>query len=198
VSPRPGRERICVFCGANPGDRPSYAAAARELGTAIVRRGLGLVYGGGSVGLMGAIADAVLAAGGEAIGVIPESLVARELAHGGLTELRVVKTMHERKATMAALSSAFVTLPGGFGTLDETCEVLSWAQLGLHAKPCGILDVEGYFGPWIEFLDRAVREGFVHPRHRELLLLDTDPDRLLGRLTEPGIETKKKTPRGTT
>jgi uncharacterized protein (TIGR00730 family) len=175
-------DRICVFCGSNPGSRPAYANAARALGTALARRGLGLVYGGGRVGLMGTIADAVLAAGGEAIGVIPEHLVARELAHTGLTELFVVPSMHERKARMAALSRAFVALPGGYGTLDETCEALTWTQLGLQSKPCGLLNVEGYYDPLLAFLDRAVGEGFLDPENRAILLVETDPERLIGRL----------------
>ena len=131
---------------------------------------------------MGAVADACLAAGGEAIGVIPETLVARELAHPRLSELRVVRTMHDRKALMAELSDAFVTLPGGFGTLDETCEMLTWTQLGIHAKPCGILDVDDYFSPLLAFLDRAVEEGFLQPENRALLVQDTEPERLLSRL----------------
>jgi uncharacterized protein (TIGR00730 family) len=175
-------ERICVFCGSSSGARPSYAKAARDLGIALACRGIALVTGGGSVGLMGAVADAALEAGGEAIGVIPETLVARELAHPRLTELRVVRSMHERKATMTELSDAFVTLPGGFGTLDEMCEVLTWTQLGIHAKPCGILNVDGYFDPLLAFLDRAVQEGFLLADHRALLLEETEPQRLLSRL----------------
>jgi uncharacterized protein (TIGR00730 family) len=181
--------RICVFCGSSPGVRPSYARAARDLGGLLARRGIGLVYGGGSEGLMGAVADAALAAGGEVIGVIPRSLVDRELAHARLTQLHVVRSMHERKALMAELSDAFVTLPGGFGTLDETCEMLTWTQLGIQSKPCGILDVEGYFAPLFAFLDSAVEEGFLRPENRALVVEDTEPERLLSRLlgfTEPG------------
>jgi uncharacterized protein (TIGR00730 family) len=174
--------RICVFCGSSAGVRPSYARAARDLGILLARRGIGLVYGGGSEGLMGAVADAALAAGGEVIGVIPETLVAREFAHARLTELRIVTSMHERKALMAELSDAFVTLPGGFGTLDETCEMLTWTQLGIHEKPCGMLDVDGYFAPLLAFLDSAVVEGFLRPENRALVALDTDPERLLSRL----------------
>jgi uncharacterized protein (TIGR00730 family) len=148
----------------------------------LAHRGIGLVYGGGSEGLMGAVADAALAAGGEVIGVIPETLVARELAHARLTMLHVVRSMHERKARMAELSDAFVTLPGGFGTLDETCEMLTWTQLGIHKKPCGILDVDGYFAPLLAFLDSAVEEGFLRPENRALVDLDTEPERLLSRL----------------
>jgi uncharacterized protein (TIGR00730 family) len=176
--------RVCVFCGSNAGSRPSYARAARELGTLLARRGLGLVYGGGRVGLMGTIADAALEAGGEVIGVIPEHLVARELAHPALTELLVVDSMHERKARMASLSRAFVTLPGGYGTLDETCEALTWTQLGLQSKPCGLLNVEGYFDPLIEFLEHAVQEGFLDRANRALLLVETDPARLLARVLD--------------
>jgi uncharacterized protein (TIGR00730 family) len=174
--------RICVFCGSSPGVRPAYAQAAREVGSALARRKIGLVYGGGSVGMMGAVADAALAAGGEVIGVIPESLVARELAHAGVADLRVVRSMHERKALMAELSDAFLTLPGAFGTLDETCEMLTWNQLGIHAKPCGILDVGGYFGPLLRFLDQAVEEGFLQPESRALLVREEQPERLIERL----------------
>jgi hypothetical protein len=175
-------KRVCVFCGSNAGTRPGYAAAARALGAALGRQGLGLVYGGGNVGLMGILADATLAAGAEAIGVIPEGLVAKELAHRRLTELRVVRSMHERKALMADLADAFLALPGGFGTLDELCEVLTWAQLGLHRKPCGLVDVEGYFRPLLAFFENAVAEGFVPAAHRGLLLTDADPERILDRL----------------
>ena len=153
--------RVCVFCGASSGRSPAYAAAARELGAELAGRGLGLVYGGGRVGLMGAVADAALAAGGEAVGVIPQELVDRELAHGGLTELRVVGSLHERKALMAELADAFVALPGGFGTLDELLEQLTWSQLGLHAKPVGLLDVAEYWRPLIELARHATDEGFV-------------------------------------
>lgn len=177
-------ERICVFCGSSSGARPAFARAARDLGTALACRGIALVYGGGSVGLMGEIASAALEAGGEAIGVIPKSLVARELAHPGLTELHVVSTMHERKAKMVELSSAFITMPGGLGTLDETFEILTWAQLGIHAKPCGILDVEGYFRPLLAFLDTAVGEGFIPAPGRARLIEDTEPQRLISRMLE--------------
>ncbi|HEU4454061.1 MAG TPA: TIGR00730 family Rossman fold protein [Longimicrobium sp.] len=174
-------ERVCVFCGSNPGARPVYAEAARALGRTLAERGIGLVYGGAHVGLMGAVADTVLAAGGEAIGVIPHSLVEREVAHGGLSELHVVNSMHERKALMADLAGAFIALPGGYGTLDELCEILTWSQLGLHPKPVGLLNVEGYFDPLLALFDRAVAEGFLPPAHRGLALDDTDPARLLDR-----------------
>ncbi len=174
--------RLCVFCGSKAGGRPVYAEAARRLAAALARRGLGLVFGAGHVGLMGVLADAVLAAGGEAVGVIPQALVDRELAHRGLTELHVVETMHQRKALMADLADGFVALPGAYGTADELFEVLTWAQLGLHAKPIGLLDVEGFFAPLLGWIDHAVREGFLKPKHRDLLLCDGDPGRLLDQL----------------
>jgi hypothetical protein len=183
--------RVCVFSGSSPGARPEYAAAARALGAALGRRGLGLVYGGAKVGLMGVVADAVLAAGSEAIGVIPERLMTKELAHTGLTELRVVASMHDRKREMADLADAFVALPGGIGTLEELTEVLSWAQLGLHAKPCGLLDVAGYFDRLVGFLDHAVAERFLPPQHRAMLLAAPDADALLERLAAyraPAVE----------
>lgn len=173
--------RVCVFCGSSPGKSPAYAAAARAMGGAIARRGLGLVYGGGSVGLMGIAADAALAAGGEVDGVIPEVLVRREVGHRALTRQHVVASMHERKARMADLADAFVALPGGMGTLEELAEILTWAQLGLHAKPCGLLDVNGYYDPLIAFFDRAVQDGFLRPEHRALVIVETDPDALLDR-----------------
>jgi len=172
---------ICVFCGASSGRDPRYAAAAAVTGEILGRRGIRLVYGGGHLGLMGAVADAALAAGGAVVGVIPRGLVDRELAHAGVTRLDVVETLHERKARMAELADAFIALPGGLGTLEELAEVLSWAQLDLHAKPIGLLDVGGYFGGLETFLDRAVAEGFVAERHRRLLLRDEDPAALLAR-----------------
>jgi len=173
--------RVCVFCGSNPGRRPEYAEAAREMGRVLLERGLGLVYGGGNVGLMGIVADTVLAGGGEVAGVIPEALVAREVGHAGLTALHVVRTMHERKAMMADLADGFVALPGGFGTFEEFCEVLTWSQLGFHPKPCGLLNVAGYYGPLLALFDHAVEEGFIPARHRALVIEDTDPARLLDR-----------------
>lgn len=175
-------KRICVFCGSNRGDRPEYVQAARRLASTLVRRRLGIVFGGGCVGLMGALADAALAQGGEVIGVIPEALVAREVAHTRLTRMHTVRSMHERKALMAELSSAFVALPGGLGTFEELFEVLTWAQLGLHSKPCALLDVAGYFDPLLAMLDRSVSEGFVRPENRSLLIADSDPERLLDRI----------------
>ena len=174
-------QRICVFCGSNPGRRPAYAEAARETGRVLVERGLGLVYGGGKVGLMGIVADTVLAGGGEVIGVIPEALMAREVGHAGLTRMHVVRTMHERKAMMADHADGFVALPGGFGTFEEFCEVLTWSQLGFHPKPCGLLNVAGYYDPFLALFDLAVDEGFVAPPHRSLAMEETDPGRLLDR-----------------
>jgi uncharacterized protein (TIGR00730 family) len=174
--------RLCVFCGSASGKDPLYGEAARSLGKLLVARGLGLVFGAGHIGLMGVIADAVLADGGEAIGVIPQVLVDKELAHRGLTDLRIVPGMHERKAVMAALSDAFVALPGGYGTADEWFEILTWAQLGLHDKPVGILNVKGFFDSLLEWLDRAVADGFVKPRHRRLLVVASTPAELLDRL----------------
>jgi uncharacterized protein (TIGR00730 family) len=174
-------KRICVFCGSSPGSNPAYLEAARAMGRTLVARGIGLVYGGGSIGLMGAVADATLAAGGEVVGVIPRALQLRELAHANLTALHVVGSMHERKAKMAELAHGFVALPGGMGTLEELAEVLTWAQLGLHARPIGLLDVAGYYGPFVSFLDRAVEEGFVRPEHRHLLTVAGDPGTLLDR-----------------
>jgi uncharacterized protein (TIGR00730 family) len=174
--------RVCVFCGSSLGARAAYADAARAMGTLLARRGIGIVYGGGAVGLMGELADAALAAGGTVIGVIPDVLVAREVAHESLSELVVVRSMHERKARMAELSDAFVALPGGLGTFEELCEALTWSQLGIHSKLCGILDVEGYYAPLLSLLDHAVREGFVRPEHRAILIADRDPARLIERL----------------
>jgi len=176
-------KRVCVYCGSNAGARTVYAAAARRLGALLGERGLGLVYGGGNVGLMGVLADAARGAGAEVVGVIPQAMVARELAHEGLTDLRVVGSMHERKALMAELADAFVALPGGLGTLDELFEVWTWAQLGLHARPIGLLDVDGFFQPLIAHLDRALAEGFVRPQHREMVAIESEPERLLDRLS---------------
>jgi uncharacterized protein (TIGR00730 family) len=172
-------KRICVFCGSSPGARPVYAEAARATGRLLAERGIGLVYGGGNVGLMGEVADAVLAAGGEVTGVIPKALLEREVGHRGLTTLHVVGTMHERKALMVDLSDGFVALPGGYGTLDELCEALTWSQLGIHARPCGILNVDGYFDALLALFDHAVREGFVREAHRRLVLEAAEPAALL-------------------
>jgi uncharacterized protein (TIGR00730 family) len=180
-TPESSREarQLCVFCGSSSGVRPQYAAQARALGEALVRRGLGLVYGGGRVGLMGVIADAVLEAGGRCTGVIPRALATKELLHDGVSDVRRVTTMHERKALMAELSAGFIALPGGLGTLEEFCEILTWAQLGIHRKPCGLLNVEGYFDPLLVLFDHAHGEGFVRPEHRALVLAAEAPDELL-------------------
>jgi uncharacterized protein (TIGR00730 family) len=176
--------RICVFCGASSGRLPAYADAAREFGAVVAGRGLGLVYGGGRVGLMGAVADGALGAGGDVVGVIPQELVERELAHGGLTELHVVGSLHERKALMAELADAFVALPGGFGTLDELMEQLTWWQLGLHAKPVGLLDVDGYWRPLIAVARRATEEGFVRESDLAAIAVGDEPETLLARLEQ--------------
>jgi uncharacterized protein (TIGR00730 family) len=174
---------VCVFCGSNVGAAPRYAEAARAFGALLAREGLTLVYGGGHVGLMGIAADAALAAGGKVTGVIPRALWDREVGHRGLTELHIVESMHERKAMMASLSDAFVALPGGLGTLEEIFEVWTWAQLGIHAKPLGFLDVAGFYTPLMAFLDRGVTEGFIRPRFREMALVDDDAEALLRRLS---------------
>lgn len=175
-------KRVCVFCGSSAGARPVYADAARALGAELVRRGVGLVYGGGSVGLMGIVADAVLAAGGAVTGVIPRALATKELLHTGLTETHVVASMHERKALMAELASGFVALPGGLGTFEELLEILTWSQLGIHQKPVGVLNVEGYWDRFAAFLAHAVVEGFVSTENRALLLAADAPATLLDRL----------------
>jgi uncharacterized protein (TIGR00730 family) len=175
---------VCVFCGSQSGRRPAYAQAAEAFGRLIAQRGVGLVYGGGRVGMMGVLADSALGGGGEVIGVIPQALVARELAHTSVTDLRVVASMHERKALMAELSDAFVALPGGFGTLEEFCEVTTWTQLGLHRKPCGLLNVEGFFDTLLRLFDHAAAEGFILQEHRAIVVVESDPARLLERLAD--------------
>jgi hypothetical protein len=177
-------ERVCVYAGSLPGVRPEYEAAAENLVRLLGARGIGVVYGGGKVGLMGAVARAGLEAGVEVIGIIPEHLVARELAHEGLGELRVVRSMHERKALMAEMAGAFVALPGGIGTLEETIEMMTWAQLGLHTKPLGLLNVAGYYDPLVAFLDGAVREGFLPAPNRGLLRVADEPAALLPMLLD--------------
>ncbi|HEX5614092.1 MAG TPA: TIGR00730 family Rossman fold protein [Acidimicrobiia bacterium] len=179
--------RVCVFCGSSPGDDPRFVAVARELGRELATRGIGLVFGGGSVGLMGVVADAALAAGGEVVGVIPEALDRREVAHRGLPDLRVVGSMHERKALMAELSDAFVLLPGGFGSLDEFVEALTWNQLGIHAKPCGIVNVGGYYALLLAWIDAAVERRFVRAEHRDALVVADDPGRVLDGLAATTI-----------
>lgn len=171
--------RLCVYAGASTGNDPAHERAARSLGELLAASGIGLVYGGASIGLMGAVADAVLEAGGEAIGVIPTGLGRREVAHAGLTELRTVSSMHERKAMMSELADAFVALPGGLGTLDELLEAATWSQLGIHAKPCGLLNVGGYWDSLIAQLDRAGADGFLRADHRRVLLVESDPAALL-------------------
>jgi uncharacterized protein (TIGR00730 family) len=173
--------RLAVFCGSNPGARPEYMEAARSLGRLLSRHGIGVVYGGSSVGLMAAIADTMMDELGDVIGVIPRMLVEREVANTTLTDLRIVESMHERKALMAELSDGFVALPGGVGTLEEFFEVWTWGQLGMHTKPCGLLNVSGYFDPLLEFLDHAVTEKFVRDVHRSMVIVDSDPERLLAK-----------------
>ena len=184
-------KRVCVFCGSSPGANPEFAQLATRLGGELVRRSLALVYGGGNVGLMGVLANAVLAQGGHVIGVIPKALADLEVAHTGLPDLRIVASMHERKALMADLADAFVALPGGLGTLEEFCEILTWAQLGMHQKPCGLLSPGRYFDHLIAFLDHAVAERFLRPEHRALVLVEEDPVALLDRFEQfraPAVE----------
>lgn len=171
--------RICVYCGSSSGNRSSYASAARSLAEALVARGFGLVYGGANKGIMGVIADAVLGGGGEVHGVIPTALVDKEIAHPSLTALHVVSSMHERKTLMAELSDGFIALPGGFGTLEEIIEILTWGQLQFHNKPSGLLNIDGYFDNLLHYLDHAVAEGFLRPENRQMLLCDTAPEGLL-------------------
>ncbi|HEX7288119.1 MAG TPA: TIGR00730 family Rossman fold protein [Candidatus Angelobacter sp.] len=177
-------KRICVFCGSSLGARPAYGKAAEELGELLAEGGIGLVYGGGCIGLMGVIADTVMRKGGEVIGVIPESLLQREVGHRGVTKLHVVETMHERKALMADLADAFIALPGGYGTLEEFCEVVTWSQLGIQQKPCGLLNVEKYWDGLLAVLDHAVDEQFVTQENSQLVLVASTPRGMLHRLTE--------------
>lgn len=174
--------RVCVFCGSSRGSDPRHADAAAELGSLLGRRGLGLVFGGGSIGLMGVVADHALASGAEVVGVIPHGLAARELAHRSVADMRVVPTMHARKALMASLADGFVALPGGLGTFEELFEILTWGQLGIHRKPVGVLNVAGYYDPLAALVDHAVSQGFVNAANRQLVLVDEDPARLLDRL----------------
>ena len=175
-------QRVCVYCASNDGARPEYLASARQIGTLLAERGMAVVYGGGRVGLMGALADAALGAGGEVIGVMPHALVQREVAHHGLTALHVVDSMHERKALLAEMADAFVALPGGLGTLEEFFETWTWAQLGVHQKPVGLLDVADYWRPLVTMLEHVEAEGFMRGTPREWLVIDTDPTSLLDRL----------------
>ena len=186
-------QRVCVFCGSSPGARPAYAEATAEVARLLAGEGIGIVYGGGHVGLMGVLADTAMAAGGEVIGVMPQALVDREIGHTGISELRVVGSMHERKAVMADLSDAFVALPGGAGTLEELFEVYTWAQLGLHDKPCGLLDVEDYFSGLVGFLDHAVDERFLREEHRAMLIVEREPRALIERLAQ--FEPRAVTPK---
>lgn len=172
-------KRVCVYCGSSLGNNPIYRDAAVAMGSLLAARKIGLVYGGGNVGLMGVVADAVLAGGGEVIGVIPRSLAEREIAHHGVTDLRVVDSMHTRKALMADLSDAFIAMPGGVGTFEEFFEAVTWTQLGVHRKPCGLLNAGGFYTPLALFIDQAVTEGFIKPVHRASIVVDQDPGRLL-------------------
>lgn len=184
--------RVGVFCGSNVGTAPEFADSARSLGRLLAVRKIGIIYGGGSVGLMGELADAALSDGGEVVGVIPRALWEREIGHRGLTKLHVVETMHERKALMAELSDAFIALPGGLGTLEEIFEIWTWAQLGLHGKPCGFLNVNGYYTPLVGFLDSAVAAGFLRPQHRAIAIVGSDAEVLLERFAtyEPPVVQK--------
>ena len=180
---------ICVYCGSSPGKKPAYVAAARHFGRALVERGMGLVYGGAKVGVMGAVADEVLAGGGNVVGVIPRALALQEVAHDRLSELIVTESMHERKTIMADRADAFVALPGGIGTLEELFEAWTWAQLGFHGKPCGLLNVEAYFDALVRFLDHAVTEEYLQPSHRAMLAVEVQPGLLIDRLVaiEPTV-----------
>ena len=186
--------RLCVFCGSSTGNRPEYREAARQLGCLLARHDVGLVFGGGHIGLMGILADAILEAGGEAIGVIPQALVDRELAHRGLTTLHVVAGMHQRKALMADLADAFLALPGGFGTADECFEILTWAQLGFHSRPIGLLNVAGFFDALLAWLDHCVQEGFLLPEMRASLHISSNLEELLNALLHPKPPSQR--PRG--
>jgi len=188
--------RVCVFCGSSTGHRPEYRQAAQRLGDELIARGADLVYGGGRVGLMGVLADRVLAGGGHVIGVIPEALVSREVAHASLPDLRVVSSMHERKALMAELADAFVALPGGFGTFEEFCEVVTWTQLGLHRKRCGLLNVGGFYDGLLALFDRAVADGFIKPDSRAIVMVKDDPAALLDALAAPAPVPEPKWIRG--
>lgn len=185
-------KRVCVFAGSSAGRNPLYLDAAKELGRVLASRHIGLVYGGARVGLMGAAADAALAGGGEVVGVIPRALVDREIAHAGLTELRIVGSMHERKAMMEELSDAFIAMPGGWGTLDEMFEILTWAQLGLHRKPCGFLNVYGYFDRLLAFLDHTMDQGFVRREYTSLVAVADAPAVLLDALATQGVPAVRK------
>jgi uncharacterized protein (TIGR00730 family) len=185
-------ESVCVFCGSDRGTKPVYEATARAMGKLLAERGVRLVYGGGNIGLMGVVADAAMGSGGTVVGVIPKALADKELAHHGITELYVVESMHERKSKMASLSDAFVALPGGYGTLEEFCEIVTWSQLGIHAKPVGLLNVEGYYDAMLRQFDHGVAESFIRPQHRDLVLASDTPDGLFGQLASytPSVSEK--------
>jgi uncharacterized protein (TIGR00730 family) len=183
---------ICVYCGSNFGERVSYLEAAQDLGAQMAARGITLVYGGGNVGLMGTVADSVLAAGGKVIGVIPQTLVDKEVAHTGLSDLRVVGSMHERKLLMADLADGFIALPGGLGTLEEFCEVATWTQLGLHKKACGLLNIGGFYDGLLSFLNHATEEKFIRPEHRSIVLAEEDPVELIKKLSQFEVPTVHK------
>ena len=184
--------QVCVFCGSSRGRNPAYAAAASSLGQLLAEHDVTLVFGGGRIGLMGVLADATLSAGGEVVGVIPKAIEDREVAHRQLTTLHIVGSMHERKALMADLAEAFIALPGGFGTLDELCEILTWAQLGMHRKPIGLLNIDGYFDSLLAFFDRSAADQFVHPAHRRLLVEGTEPRTILQELSRHEAEDAEK------
>jgi uncharacterized protein (TIGR00730 family) len=184
-------KRICIFCGSNSGVRPAYAAAAAELARFLTKLGIGIVYGGGNIGLMGVLADAAMAAAGEVIGVIPQALFAKEVGHTGITDLRIVGSMHERKALMAELADGFIAMPGGWGTFDEFCEILTWAQLGLHNKPCGILNTENYYDTLLAMFDHSVAEGFLKREYRSMVIIGSAPEELVARMQDyraPSLE----------
>jgi len=185
-------QRLCVFCGSSSGTRPVYAEAAAQLGRDLAKSKISLVFGGGRVGLMGILADSVLAAGGQAIGVMPRALVEKEIAHTSLTELHVVESMHQRKSLMADLADAFLLLPGGFGSWEEFCEVLTWLQLGIHRKPCAILNVAGYYNGLLSLADHALAEGFLRPAHHKMVIVADHPQAALSQLTSASIPSEVK------
>ena len=185
-------KRLCVFCGSSHGGNPAYAEAAKAVGNELARRRIELVYGGGNVGLMGVLADSALAADGHVIGVIPEALMAKEVGHRGLPDLRIVKTMHERKALMAELSDGFIALPGGIGTFEEFFEIVTWAQLGLHSKPCALLNINGFYDPLLRLLDHAIEERFVKPKQRALVAVESNVAALLHRMANHHVPREPK------
>ena len=192
IQPARQIQRLCVFCGSSSGTRPVYAEAAAQLGRDLAKSKIALVFGGGRVGLMGILADSVLAAGGQAIGVMPRALVEKEIAHTSLTELHVVESMHQRKSLMADLADAFLLLPGGFGSWEEFCEVLTWLQLGIHRKPCAILNVAGYYNGLLSLADHALAEGFLRPAHHKMVIVADHPQAALSQLTSASIPSEVK------